>query len=607
MTKPSKNRLPEAIVFTSERDMPHFTISMATTEWNETGTWRYLQPRYVERVPACQNACPTANDIESWIRHLEAGRVAEAFEAATIENPFPAIMGRVCFHPCMEGCNRRELGGAVNINALERSLGDAAGGTLPVPKPFFPPSKKKVAVVGSGPAGLACAYHLCRLGHAVTIFERAPKAGGMLRYGIPSYRLPREVLDREVERLKAMGIDFQLEKPVPSATELQVLAQDYSAVFLATGAHKSKPLGIEGEKTPGVMPGLELLKQAAAGKNPKVGRRTVVVGGGNTAVDAARTARRLGAEVTIVYRRSRAEMPAFEEEVRAAEEEGIRFEMLLSPQRVEVTSGRASGLTCQRMKLGDPDASGRRQPIPAEGAPVTIPAETILTAIGEEIDLSIIPSALHIEKGGSLRTGAAGRTEWRNLFAGGDFVAGARTVVDAMAAGKRSAIAIDCLLRGESVEELLPKISIAGEGPASMARYVAHRGGQHPCGVPASSAVRQERVVRYEDLNHAFFTRSEPAATPAIPVEERLGSNAFAEVHAALPDAGRASELARCFHCGRCTECDNCYIYCPDVAIAKLDPTPGFAIDLHYCKGCGVCMHECPRSAMEMIEEPTEF
>lgn len=606
MAKNNHNRLPEPIVFQSERDMPHLTISMATTEWNETGTWRYLRPRYVERVPACQNACPTANDIESWISHFEAGRVSEAWEAATLENPFPAIMGRVCFHPCMEGCNRRELGGSVNINALERSLADAIEGPFPPAKPFFSNTKKKVAIVGSGPAGLACAYHLTRLGHNVTVFERAPKAGGMLRYGIPAYRLPREVLDREIARLQAMGITFELEKPIPDATHLQVLAQDYGAVFLATGAPKSRVLGIDAEKTPGVMPGLEFLRQVAAGKNPKIGKTVLVVGGGNTALDAARTARRSGATVTIVYRRSRAEMPAFEEEVRAAEEEGIRFEMLLAPLKVEVSTGHASGLTCQRMKLGDPDASGRRQPVPIEGETITLPTEMILSAIGEEIDTSIIPSALHLEKG-TIRTLAGGKTEWHNLYAGGDFTIGPRTVVDALAEGKRSAIAIDCMLRGEKFEELQHKIMIAGSGPITMSRYIALRTGKHPCGVPLSQAVREERVVQFEDLNAAYFTRSEPVTVASRSLEDRFSRDPFVEVHTPLADASRDSELARCFHCGRCTECDNCYIYCPDVSIAKVAETGGFNVDFHYCKGCGVCTHECPRAAMQMVEEPTDY
>ncbi|MFA4873862.1 MAG: NAD(P)-binding protein [bacterium] len=603
MTKQTKT-LKQQIVFESERDMPYFPIAMGTTEWNETGTWRYMRPRYVQRVPACQNSCPTGNDIEAWIRLLEGGRLAEAWEAAVLENPFPAIMGRVCFHPCMDGCNRRELGGTVNINALERSLGDAMGEKLPPAERFCKSSGKSIAIMGSGPAGLACAYHAARLGHNVVVFERAQKAGGMLRYGIPSYRLPRDVLDREIERLKAMGIDIKLDKPVPDAAHMQTLRQDYAAVFLATGAHRSRAIGLEGEKTPGVMPGLEFLKQTASGRSPQIGRRVIVVGGGNTAVDTARTARRLGAEVTLVYRRSRAEMPAFEGEVRAAEEEGVRIEMLMAPSRLLTANGRATGIECLRMQLGDPDESGRRRPEPVKGSETTFDAETILTAIGEEIDTSIIPAALAIENG-AIKTGVGGRTEWHNIFAGGDFTAGPRTVVDALAAGKRTAIAMDCLLRGEDAAAALERASVAGSGPALMGRYIEKILGLPERTATSSETSMQDRIAVFDDVNTAYFTRSEPEATPSKVVAERFGTDPFSEVHQALSDIARGRELSRCFHCGRCTECDNCYIYCPDVAILKQEG--GFGIDMNFCKGCGVCNKECPRAAMEMIEEPTEF
>ena len=595
---------PSPITFKSTAEMPFFTVALGTTEWNETGTWRYLRPRYVERIPACQHGCPTSNDIEAWIRLFEQGKRGEAWEAATMENPFPGIMGRVCFHPCMEGCNRRELGGAVNIQMCERTLADAMGKELPPAKPFFPASGKKVAVIGAGPAGMACAYHLARLGHAVEVFERLPKAGGMLRYGIPEYRLPNDVLDREVARLEKMGIVFRLGKGVKSAAEMQTMRQDYAAVFMAIGAYKSKAMGVPDEKSAGVMAGLEFLRKVADGQPPAIGKRVLVVGGGNTAVDTARTARRLGAEVTIVYRRSRAEMPAFEEEIRQAEDEGVKIEMLVSPRRVVTNAGKAAGLECLRMKLGDPDESGRRQPIPIDGSETTLAADTILTAIGEDIETAIVPSALPIERG-AIRTKLGGRTEWTTVFAGGDFIAQTRTVVDALAAGKRSAIAIDCQLRGDSFDAVFEKIRVADTDAVMMARYLQVRTGEPPRAATTSELERLNKVVTFSELNAAYFTRSEPAAYPLRSVEDRLGGGGFAEVHQPPADDIRAAELARCFHCGRCTECDNCFIYCPDTAIAKQEG--GFGIDYYFCKGCGVCLKECPRAALEMIEEPTEF
>lgn len=600
----TKKKLPAPITFPSERDMPFFPIAIGNMDWNNTGSWRYLKPRYVQRVPSCQNACPTGNDIEAWIRLLERGNIKEAWETATLENPFPSIMGRVCFHPCTEGCNRRELGGSVNINTLERSLGDAMGAKLPPAEKFCKSSDKKVAIIGAGPAGLACAYHLSRLGHSPIVFERAPKAGGMLRYGIPSYRLPRNVLDREIERLAAMGIEFRFDKPLPDAAHMQSLLQDFAAVFLATGAARSRAMGIDGEKSQGVMSGLEMLRQTAAGKPPQIGKRVIVVGGGNTAVDTARTARRLGAEVTLIYRRSRAEMPALEEEVNAAESEGVSIEMLMAPVRMLLKNGRATGVTCVRMKLGDPDESGRRKPAPIEGSETSFDADTILTAIGEEIDTSIIPSSLPIEKG-SIKTGTFGRSEWHNVFAGGDITAGTRTVVDALADGKRSAIGIDCLIRDSDAAALIERISIAGTGPALMGRYIEHVFGIKQRTATTSETVILDRITNFSDINAAYFTRSEPNAAPILAAAERFGTDPFVEVHMPLSDELREKELSRCFHCGRCTECDNCYIYCPDISVEKIEC--GFAIDMNYCKGCGVCTKECPRAAMEMIEEPTEF
>ncbi len=602
--KTKHDKRPEPIAFGGKIKLPYLPISMATTEWNATGRWRYSRPRFVERFPACQNACPTASDIEAMIAHLEKGEVERAWAAATVENPFPGIMGRICFHPCTDGCSRKDLGGSINIHALERSLADSMGETLPPAQPHFPPSKKRIAIIGSGPAGLSCAYHLKRLGHDVVVFEKEKKAGGILRYGIPPYRLPHEILDREIARLSAMGIQFELGKPVPDATHMQTICQDYDAVFLAAGAHRSKPLGIPGTEAKGVVSGLAFLRDTAMGMHSDLGKRIVVVGGGNTAIDAARTALRLGCDVTVIYRRSHAEMPAFEEEVRAAEEEGVKVKTLIAPTALLSTAGRINAITCTRMELGTPDETGRRRPIPVKGTESKIECDTLITAIGEEIDTSIIPSALHID-GGSLRTDDGGRTEWHNLFAGGDFARNPRTVVDALASGKAGAISIDSMLRGEPDGEVLKRCRLAGSGPVLMSRYIEMRGAPATRHSTTEELEAQDRVVDFECINRAYFTSEESAPSPERDVRERISStDPFVEVGLPLSDESKTGELARCFHCGRCTICDNCYIYCPDIAVSK--EGDGFKIDMDYCKGCGVCAQECPRSAIEMVEEETE-
>jgi len=496
------------------------------------------------------------------------------------------------------------MGGSVSIKMLERALGDSVGDKPPPAEPFFEETKKKVAIIGSGPAGLACAYHLRRLGHDVTIFEREKRAGGVLRYGIPPYRLPRDILDREIKRLERMGINFKLGQAVRNATRLQEIRQDFNALFIATGALKSRSMKIPDEKTEGIIHGLDFLRSVAGGKNSAIGKNVLVIGGGNTALDAARSAKRLGAEVSVVYRRTRAEMPAFEEEIVEAEREGVGFEMLLAPKRIIVKKGHVTGLECQRMELGKPDESGRRRPVPIDNSFVTFDADSIIPAIGEEIDLSIIPSALHIDDG-VIVTNEEGRTDWVNVFAGGDLTAGTRTAVDALGDGKRSAIAIDCLLRGDNIENAFDRIKIADSSAVLMSRYLEYRIGDLLPAATSSETERLNEIVHFEELNPIYFEHSEPAQQPMIPAERRMMNDPFVEINLAPSEEKQITELARCFHCGRCTECDNCYIYCPDVAIEKI--TSGFDIDYFFCKGCGVCAKECPRAAMRMMEEPTEI
>jgi len=588
----------------SGADLPIAPVSTMTSESTRTGTWRTSRPAFVERIPACKSACPTASDAECWIRLMEQGERSKAFDAATIENPFPAITGRICPHPCTEVCNRVHLGGAVNIKAIERAVADSMGASLPAAQSFFASTGKRIAVVGAGPSGLACAYHLARLGHTVRIVEREREAGGMLRYGIPAFRLPREVLDREIRRLVDMGIELALGKPVPDATHMQSLRQDFDAVYLSIGAHRQKALGLGEQETSGLSTGLEYLKRASDGRNPAAGRRVIVIGGGNTAVDVARTALRFGSEVTLIHAGQREEMDAFDVHLAHACEEGVRLELMTEPVRILTAAGRVSGLVCRRLKpAGGAEVASENATALADEE-VDFSADAIIAATGERVDTSIIPSALHME-GTAIRTDRTGRTEWNNVFAGGDFIDEPRMVAHALAAGKRGAMAIDCMLRGVSAEKVLDDMRVERSGPLMMSRYVARRLGSDPVELAMASSSHVDRIVRFRDLNANYFEPSSPSAQPLVAPAERLKERPFAEYEGPLSAEALGSELARCFHCGRCTHCDNCYIYCPDAAISKDDSAYG--VDLEHCKGCGVCARECPRAAIEMKDEESEF
>lgn len=578
--------------------MPFCTISTLDMSWNKTGSWRYLRPSFIERIPSCQAHCPTGSKIERWIKFLEEGKINEAWETAVLENPFPAITGRVCYHPCQEGCSRKEMGGSVGIQMLERVLSERAKGFKT--EPLMERSKKKIAVIGSGPAGLSCAFNLTRLGHNVTVIDKKHKAGGMLQYAIPEYRLPKHILDNEIERLKEMGISFKLSHPIKDAVEMQFLLQEeFDAVFMATGAHKNRSLGLEEGKTSSVWPALDFLELASQGKPLPIGKKVIVIGGGNSAIDAARTALRMGAEATILYRRTKNEMPAFKEEIDEALKEGVAIEELLLPKKIVSDKNKFLELVCDRAVLGKPDESGRRSPEPKKDSETIFKADSLIYAVGEDIETTIIPSALSIKKG-SLETELGCKTIWSSVFAGGDLIREPRTVVDAIASGKRAAIAIDCTFRGLEFDDILKGIQIPDSDTLRMEDYI--------------NLIKKEKrnektppikhtVVSFNELNPVYFQNNFPSAPPAKPVSERFNFNPLSEVYQTLDEENTKYEISRCFHCGRCIACDNCYIYCPDISVKNDGGT--YEIDYDYCKGCGVCVTECPRAAMEITEEET--
>jgi NADPH-dependent glutamate synthase beta subunit-like oxidoreductase len=574
---------------------PRIAASTVSTRANRTGSWKYIRPQYRDGVAPCNARCPTGVDIEGYMNLLREGRAAEAQELLLRENPIPAITGRVCHHPCETACNRTDFDDAVAIHLVERDLGDQV---LARPAPALPRTRAEhAAVIGSGPAGLACAYHLARMGYGVTIFEAASQAGGMLRLGIPEYRLPRAVLDRQIEWLRESGIRIMCNTSVDGAGGSALLGE-YDAVFVAPGAHRGRPLGAAGEDGPGVVPGLEFLKAVNRGERPEIGRRVVVVGGGNTAMDCARTALRLGAAVTVVYRRTRQEMPAIAAEIEEAVREGVAFEFLANPRTFHHRAGRLAAVECERMQLGEPDASGRRRPVVSEHGAFSMAVDTVFTAIGEDADLDVLPASLPVANGGIV-VDEFGSTAAAGFFAGGDAAGVERTVADALGSGKAAAIGMDRALRQRAGEPLPPlameELRWAAGNP-SMSRYLGDD--------PVRRTAPVNETVGFEELNTAHFEKaprhSERVAGAASAAARPLE---FTEVNLGLTSAQALAEARRCFNCGVCNLCELCLIFCPDVAIARQPDGKGFDIDLDYCKGCGVCAVECPRGAIVMTRE----
>lgn len=568
---------------------PLISISSTSTLDNQTGSWKYIRPMYRDAVAPCNQACPAGVDVQGYLNLLRQDRLDEALDLLTREHPMPAITGRVCHHPCEIGCNRRGFDAAVAVHAIERAAGDEV---LERPHPA-PPERRRpeeVAVVGAGPAGLSAAYHLARLGYGVTIYDEAAEAGGMLRQGIPAYRLPRAVLDRQLERYEAMGIEFRTGVRLEGDLARQELA-DYDAVCLATGAHGDRPLEVPGGEGPGVIPGLEFLKTVNRGERPDIGHQVAVIGGGNTAMDCARTALRLGSKPVVVYRRSREQMPAIDQEVEEAMAEGIEFVFLAAPESFRHRDGRLVGMHVTRMELGEPDGSGRRRPVPVADGGFGIEVDTVLVAIGEETELDALPADLAAD-GGAITVDALGSTTAPRFFAGGDVAGEERTVADALGSGKRAAIGIDLYLRGLAGDvEVGPDVDglrWAGGG-MSMSRY---RGDD-----PVRRTNPTDEVIDIGALQLAHFRRAERAED-----RTRVGRTDFGEVNLGLDLVEAVAEAKRCFNCAVCNDCEICLIFCPDNAIRR-DPGGGFEVDLDYCKGCGLCAEECPRGAIVMTRE----
>jgi NADPH-dependent glutamate synthase beta subunit-like oxidoreductase len=512
---------------------------------------------YVDLLPPCNSACPAGENIQEWLAEVKAGQHERAWRALVADNPFAAIHGRVCYHPCESNCNRADLDSAVSIHAVERFLGDLA---LEREWRFDPPpvhSGKRVLVIGAGPSGLSAAYHLARLGHEVEIRDSGPEPGGMMRYGIPAYRMPRDVLSGEVERIAALGVRFTGNHRV---TDLEAERREggFDAVFVAVGAHLSRRVEIPAIDAGPIVDAVSFLRGVASGERPVIGRRVAVYGGGNTAIDAARTARRLGAEeALIVYRRTREQMPAHEDEARDAEREGVRINWLRTIKTFE-----GEQLQVEVMEL---DESGFPQPT---GRFESLEADTVILALGQDTDTTFLRSVpgVEFERDGTVRVSSSLMTGSPGVFAGGDMVPAERTVTVGVGHGKRAAREIDAWLRGEQLE----------------------RPPKHP---PAS----------FQMLNLWYFGDALQRLQPELEPAQRISD--FGEVVGGLSSPDASFEAGRCLSCGNCCECDGCLGACPEDAVIKLGPGLRYRFDYDRCTGCRACVEQCPVHSIEMFPE----
>jgi NADPH-dependent glutamate synthase beta subunit-like oxidoreductase len=517
----------------------------ANTGGFKTGTWRSALPVHYTPPSPCHNACPVSGEVARWIGQVRKGEYYDAWLTLVANNPFPAVTGRVCHHPCESACNRSAYDESLSICRLERFVGDMAlrerweFGSVPINY------REEVAVIGGGPSGLAAAYQLRRMGYPVTVFEAREELGGLMRYGIPPYRLPRDILDGEIEQV------------------LDDLCRNHAAVYFAVGAGRTKRLPQVDYSHDWVIDGARYLASVNAGGNFNIGKRTVVIGGGSAAMDVARTARRHGADVTVLSLESRRQMPAQKEEVEEAEEEGIRLQGGAVLQSVKPLASGELELHCIRVNFEPGSRPGKFHVSPVPDSSFVIHADTVITAIGQDPDVAFLSELLCTEDN-LVAVDDCQATSLPRVFAGGDVASLDRFVTQAFGMGRRAASGINAQLRDATVLE--------------------RTGGD---------------AVTPEAINAFYYPRLPRAADRRRNIEMRLAD--FSEVQLGLSEDEAAAESERCFSCGECILCDNCIVFCPDMAVVR--SSNGYTVLGDYCKGCGLCVQECPTGSIALREE----
>ncbi|MGA2295252.1 MAG: NAD(P)-binding protein [Acidimicrobiales bacterium] len=531
------------------------TLQVGSSRANHTGSWRVERPVYVDRLPPCNDGCPAGENIQQWLYDAESGDYETAWRQLVMDNPFPAVMGRICYHPCESACNRGQLDEAVGINAIERFLGDLAiERHWPLPS-SGPDTGKRVLVVGAGPAGLSATYQLRRLGHQVHLVDAGPQLGGMMRYGIPAYRLPRDVLDAEIDRIVAQDVEVSLNHTVHDI-ESERREGGYDAVFLGVGAQLARRVDIPSGDTSRILDAVSFLHRVASDDPPLLGRRVAVYGGGDTALDSARTARRLGAsDAVIVYRRTREQMPAHESELQEALKEGITVRWLSTINHYD-----DGQLIIEKMRLneqGFPEPTGEFE---------ELGADSLVLALGQDTDLSLLEGSTDITIDDGVVEVSPAMMAGGGIFAGGDAVPSQRTATIAIGHGKRAARGIDAFLAGrDDVDQ-----------------------------------VRAE-LATFERLNTWYYADADRSHRPELEIARRQST--FDEIVGGLTEENALFEARRCLSCGNCFECDNCFGVCPDNAVIKLGPSLRYEVNYDFCKGCGICVSECPCGAIDMVPE----